>query len=184
MNKKAQFFIIAALIISGIILTFGKVYTSSTIEKEALKVYDLSNQIQYETSQVIDNGIFNEKSPIAIKEELKNLTAYYASLNPDSSISLLFGNSSDIFLIEYNLSSSKVIEVKVGAFPVESNLAPGASFEASSQSIKIKIQTLGKSPDSSTESKNIEHSLIIDSEQVFYIVIRKKAKGQDVIVYR
>ena len=41
MNKKAQFFIITALIIAGITIGFGTLYNAAKIqEKEEIKVYE------------------------------------------------------------------------------------------------------------------------------------------------
>jgi len=103
MNKRAQFFLIAGILISIAILAIGNVYTFGDTTKQEEGVYDLSNQIQYETSQVIDNGIINAKSETQIVNDLENLTKYYAYLNPDSDITLLYGDSeSSITQISYS----------------------------------------------------------------------------------
>ncbi|MEK6856255.1 MAG: hypothetical protein AABX66_03805 [Nanoarchaeota archaeon] len=183
MNKRAQFFIIAALILSGIILTLGRAYTSSKIEQDNLQVYDLSNEIQYETSQVIDNGIFNQETLADIKQDIENLTAYYSSLNPDSNILILYGNSSDISLIEYNLSSKTIVESAINTSEILSKTSPSTSFKLDNQQIKVKIISPPQNPSSSV-LQEVEHSLIMNGQQVFYVVVRNKARGQDVVVYR
>ena len=49
MKKKGQFFLIAAVIISGIIISFGTLYTESRIERgEAEKTYELTEEIYTE----------------------------------------------------------------------------------------------------------------------------------------
>ena len=101
MNKRAQFFLIAALIISGIILTFGKSYTTSKIDETPVEVYDLSDQLQYEASQVIDNGLLQGDSQPQIEQSLTNLTQYYASMNPDSDIDIIYGNESALKVIKW-----------------------------------------------------------------------------------
>ena len=175
MNKRAQYFLIAALILSGIILTFGKIYVSSKIEKEDVKVYDLSKEIEYESSQVIDNGIFEQKSQGEVKDDLKNLTAYYSELHPDSDIDVVFGNSSALSLIEYNLTAGKINELPISIGGVQGE---GASFSSENQKLNIKISTSGQN------SKTIERNVNLNGEQTFYLVVRKKVRGQDVIVYR
>ena len=185
MNKRAQFFIIAALIISGVILTAGKVYTFSRIETTDTQVYDLSNEIQYETSQVIDNGLFNEKSADNIKSDLKSLTEYYAESNPDSNINILYGNSSGISILEYDLSAGETKESKisVGDVALPSESSPETSFQIADKNLKVIIRTKDSTSDSGSEQP-IVHELLIDSQQVFYIVVRKKMRDENVIIYR
>lgn len=184
MNKRAQFFIIAALILSGVILTFGKVYTSSKIETSNVQVYDLSNQIQYEASQVIDNGIYNSQDQNFVKSNLKNLTKYYSKLNPDSDIDIIFGNSSDISLIEYNLTSDTSLENSLSTSDIISQSNPDTAFKLENNQIKVKIKTPDRKVNSVSPTKEVEHDLTVDGDKVFYIVVRKKVNDQDVIIYR
>lgn len=185
MNKSAQFFIIAALIISGIILLAGKVYTFSRVETSDTQVYDLSDEIQYETSQVIDNGLFNEKDAISVKDDLKKLTSYYAESNPDSNINILYGDSSAISLLEYDRLAGETTESKisVGEIAVSSKTSPDTSFQIENKNLKVIVKTKDSSS-SSDSSQSVVHELLLDNQQVFYLVVRKKMRDENVIIYR
>lgn len=178
MNKRAQYFLIAALLLSGVILTIGKVYVSSKIEKEGLRVYDLSDQIQYESSQVIDNGLFAQKSSQETKEQLKNLTSYYAQLNPDSDIDIIYGNLSSLSLIEYNLTSSSTIDKQI---QTNTSSQEGTGFSISPEK-RLKIKIANTNEEGSIRA--IENELALEEGQNFYLVVRKKIRGEDIIVYR
>lgn len=179
MNKRAQFFIIAALILAGIILILGKTYTASKTDQANLKVYDLSSQLQYEASQVIDNGIYNDKSLNETKEELKNLSELYSKLNPDSDIYIMFGNASDLYLIEYNSTSRRVNERALQN--TLSNPSGDVTFETpNNQRARVRLRTRG----AGASQREVSHELDVSSRQSFYIIIRKSLKDQNVIVYR
>jgi len=199
MNKRAQFFIIAALILAGIILIFGKTYTSSKTAQDNLKVYDLSNQIQYEASQVIDNGVYNDRPLSETTEALKNLSELYSKLNPDSDIYIMFGNSSELHLIEYNSTSRKVEETALslsqaaaGSMGIaaannpsgnRNNANNNVNFEIlPNQKARIRIKTHGAGAGDS--QREVSHDVDISQKQSFYVILRKSINDQDVVVYR
>ena len=87
MNKRGQIFIIAALIIVGIILGISAVSISTRFEKEDVKVFDLSEEIDLEGKRVVDHGIFTGGD---ISEKIINLTEFYVRTT-DSEIIILYG---------------------------------------------------------------------------------------------
>ncbi len=101
MKKRAQFYLIAALIIIIIIASLGAVFIKINQQKKDTKIYDLSNEINYEANQVINNGIYEGRTSEQIGEDLKTLTAYYAKENQDSDIAVLYGDESEIKFIVY-----------------------------------------------------------------------------------
>ncbi|MBI3333990.1 hypothetical protein HYZ97_00700 [Candidatus Pacearchaeota archaeon] len=201
MNKRAQFFLIAALILSGIILSFGNAYTTSKLEAENTRVYDLSEEIRYETSQVLDNGFLTEQSSEVIEGNLRNLTQYYASLNPDSDIDIVFGNETELKSIQYNAASEER-EVVVETLDLTSGESEGSgSSDALGEEDKVKGKGTGVKLEERGEKKILKIQLVLDREEGkqariverefevqegknFYLVIRKKVKNEEVVVYR
>ena len=207
MNKKAQFFLIAALIISAVILTFGKSYTSSKVSETPAQVYDLSDQLQYEASQVIDNGLLQERSQADIEKDLKNLTTYYSSLNPDSDIDVIYGDNSSLKIISFSRLNNTVVinnledsgatsnnsSDKLSAKSTK-NYQPSsdsqlASSDTSADEARIsrelnKVMVRLTIDKNTAKQRNVENSFDIKSGQNLYIIVRKKVKDQDVIIYR
>lgn len=189
MNKRAQFFIIAALILSIIILSFGQVYTSSRVEVENTRVYDLSEEIQYETNQVLDNGFLTQQSQQVIEENLKNLTTYYASLNPDSDIDIVFGNETVLKNVKYE-ANTEDRQVRIDTLDLpnpsatgsKSDRGTGVTVEDKSGKKILKIKIVLDKKDG--KPRFAEREFEIEEGKSFYLVVRKKVKNEDVVIYR
>lgn len=96
MKKRGQFFLIAALLISGIAISFGTIYNKSQIEDTDTAVFDLTEELSSELQQVQDSGTFNNKDPEIIKAELKKVASYYSAQNPDSNFVIYYGDGQNI----------------------------------------------------------------------------------------
>jgi hypothetical protein len=78
MNKRGQFFLIAALIIIGIILSVSTVYNYTSSNNQNTKASDISKELDFEANKVIDKGVFNSDSSSQIKDNVKNKTRCYS----------------------------------------------------------------------------------------------------------
>jgi hypothetical protein len=105
MRKKAQYFLIAALIIAVIIAGFATIYVSTNTPQTDTSVFDLSNEIDYEASQIIYNGVASGLSQAEIQSRIKTLTAFYAKANPDSDLAIYYGDETAINAIIYEAST-------------------------------------------------------------------------------
>ncbi|MEK6818345.1 MAG: hypothetical protein AABY10_00250, partial [Nanoarchaeota archaeon] len=121
MNKRGQFFLIAALAIVGVIIGLTTVYNNISTVKEDFTVYDLSNEINYESAQVIDSGLFNSLDNSKIDENLKNLTDFYSKSNPDQEFVVLFGNEKKLKVVNYKKTPTGSIGVSFGGNAVVFN---------------------------------------------------------------
>lgn len=93
MNKRGQFFLIAAIVIVAILIGLSLVYTSTrTPRSEEQEIVDLSNEIYFEGAQVIDNGVYTDRSEAQIEQNLQVLMEDYSILYPDSEITSIYGD--------------------------------------------------------------------------------------------
>lgn len=93
MNKKGQFFLIAAVIISVIIVSLGTVYIATkAVPKSGKQVYDLSREIEFESNKLIDHGVFNALTQEQKTASLTDLMDYYAKANPDTDLIMIYGD--------------------------------------------------------------------------------------------
>lgn len=176
MNKKAQFFLIAALIIAGIILALSQTFTSSSVEPHETIAYDLSNEVYYEASQVIDNGVFNEKTQADITEELSNLTEYYSKINPDSDISIVYGNpdsANSLQEISYNYELGRAVSNSIPFTTTDSQ------FSDASQKRKVRVKMNSKDKD-----KEVIRDFEVQKGQNLYLVVKKKIKNEQFVISR
>lgn len=176
MNKKAQFFLIAALIIAGIIIALSQTFTSSSVQPQQTLTYDLSNQVYYESSQVIDNGVFNSKPQDIIAEELSNLTQYYSSINPDSDIVIIYGNGDNLQEIKYNYDTGKSTpEPAVFTSEDAQFITDKSTNTDTNKKIRVTINSKDNSP-------QIVRDFEVQKGQNLYIVIKKKIKNEQFVI--
>jgi hypothetical protein len=96
MNKKGQFFLIAALIIAGVILSIGIIQISTKAsQSETTKVYDLSKEMNYESNQVIDYGVYKALPNDQKITNIEALVTYYSSANPSDTMVIFYGNAKE-----------------------------------------------------------------------------------------
>lgn len=101
MNKRGQFYLIAALVIIIIISGLVYIYIKAETPAEDIVVYDLTEEINFEASQVIANGIFEGKDKEEIKGELEKLSQHYSDQNPDVDITFayVYGDEQKAYII-------------------------------------------------------------------------------------
>ena len=103
MNKRGQFYLIAAVVIAGLIVGMGMNYTSINGSSNDDSTDKILLQIQSEASQVIDNAVFNGLSNSERNANLDLLLGAYSQNNPDTEFVLIFGSKEEIQAeTEYN----------------------------------------------------------------------------------
>lgn len=112
-EKRGQFFLVAALVISGILIGLAGIYTEVNAPKEDLSVQDLSVELNYESLQVIDQGVYADLTDEQLFENVANLTDYYAAKNPGSEFIVMYGNKDYVKLRQY--SPKEVGSIGLGA---------------------------------------------------------------------
>ena len=115
MYKRGQFFLIAALIIILVVFSVATVYNSVSYSKSDLPyTEDLANSIKQESTQIIDNGFYNNLSQEDIAANLNNLTLAYSKSNPSYNITYLSSYNGNSFAntfynsVMLNISESSI----------------------------------------------------------------------------
>ena len=93
MNKRGQFYIIAAVIVVGIVVGLSSTVNSAVVGGEREQFYDLADEINYETKQVIDYGVFNS---LEIDNLLIGFLGKYADYISKEQVLFLVGDSADV----------------------------------------------------------------------------------------
>jgi hypothetical protein len=101
MNKKGQFYLIAALVIILLMLGLTDIYNETSYTDESNRAENLVREISFEANQIIDNGVF-KGDPIANISSRLNYTLYLYSLkNPDTELAFIYCNKTNSYLDEY-----------------------------------------------------------------------------------
>jgi hypothetical protein len=111
MNKRGQFYLVAAIVIVALIVGFTTIqnYTS---KEESTKVYDLGEELGIEGNQVLEYGLVNlaqgtsssENEFVSISSLFDHFTSKYSTYISDQSINIyfIFGNETSISVVSYN----------------------------------------------------------------------------------
>jgi len=175
MNKKGQFFLIAAVVIVGILVTLSaiNVYTRAPA-KEDTAFYDLSREINYESNKLIDYGVYEADTASEINKSINALVSNYSAANPDTDMLFVYGNDKFLSSIFYGQTSSGFEGIGTGG---------GAGIGLEQSTIIIS------SPDYERSGNNVRVSLDEETElnfvlqpgENFFIVLKKEAEGETLV---
>src|SRR3989344_6842677 len=101
MEKRGQFYLIAALVIVAVIASLTTIYNSARTSEEDISFYDLSNEINFEALQFLDSGFFNGLTEEEINRSLNALIESYAYSNPSTDLVIIYGNRAYVNMIAY-----------------------------------------------------------------------------------
>lgn len=105
MNKRGQFFLVAALITVAILIGLATVYTSVSSPPRETQVFDLAEQIGYEGNRVIDYGVVSGEElkdllEVGIDNE-KAFTKIYRDYLSDGTLFFFYGDKTEMHYIVY-----------------------------------------------------------------------------------
>jgi len=179
-DKRGQFFLLAAVIIvAGIIaLASVKTFVSDSNSEDAERVYDLSKELGYESSKVIDFGIYNQTYGDALIEDWLDIYTNYTSQRDGVSEWLfVYGNASEVKMINFTAQSQGSVDLSFG----------DKKISASAKPILIKEKTsLGSYASPSAQivvrdTLGIERKFTLNPGENFYFVVAKVEEGDTII---
>lgn len=188
LNKRAQFFLIAGLVVSSVILGFNAAENTLEAQRTETRTFDLSEEISYEAHQVIDNGIITGKKPEEVQASLEALVKAYGESNPDSDVQVLFGDPDAVpgapnalRTIGYDAAQGKAAITPLTGEGTEKQEGITQKEEDGKKKVKVRM----KVPDKDTkESKFVDREFEIEKGQNVYIVIKKKIEDEHEVSIR
>ena len=175
LNKRGQFFLIAALVIIVIIIGFAAFYNVAETPPEDIVIYDLSKEINFEAGEVIDSGIFNALTTDDWHKNLENLTDYYAKANLGNDFFIVYGNRSRMFILAYTTKNTGSVSVGASTIDTTEVRRVNVSFAPSADEGTVTL-VIPK------ENLNITNTFNIKPGQTFYAIIQKERLGERYVV--
>ena len=90
MNKRGQFFLIAAVIISALIISLATAVNFVNVEDDNEAFYDLADEVKFETKRVLDYGVFNPSQDTL--ELTRSFLLEYATYISQEQVVFLYGD--------------------------------------------------------------------------------------------
>ena len=100
-NKKAQFYLIAAVIIIVALSSVASIKNYAITKTEPTRIRDISAELKEEGLRIIDYGIYSNDEQ-AIDDFIKyNFSSYFLRTTQNTTISFIYGNQTNISLVKY-----------------------------------------------------------------------------------
>ena len=145
MNKRGQFYIIAALIIAAIVATLIAEVNYARRQPKPIKFEELSEDYEAEVTKIIDSCIYRGES-LKIEDEVDAFTRkfieYAQERNPDIQLLYIYGNNNNIHVVNYARNVS-IIEAREIEFKEE--VAAGGTLTESKVNIEVGGRTFTRS---------------------------------------
>ncbi|MEK6894383.1 MAG: hypothetical protein AABX10_02885 [Nanoarchaeota archaeon] len=167
MNKRGQVFLMAALIIAGILISLVRISNQSTARDEPEAFFDLSDEISFETKRVLDYGVINAEPNIS--GLASQLLSNYSEAIGDQDVAFVYGNpATGIYAYYYN--NVQVIGVTLFngiAVPItiQSGSQIVANYSSTANTVTIRID-------------GVDYVFNLKPGQNFYFVLAKDEEGE------
>jgi len=173
-NKKAQFYLVAAIIIVMIISGIASVKTYAIITSEPKSIQEVSGELREENPRIVDYGIYNDKEITKIVENFNsNFSEYFLKKTENANIVFIYGNKTDLYSIQYNNFSTGSVFATVGGS------APTWANPTYISNITRLTSLYGDSVNVNILNRNF--SFNITSNEMFYFVITQEKEGEIVV---
>lgn len=146
-------------------------YTTVETPREDSLIYDLSKEINYESGNIIDSGIFNA----LIKEErnsnIENLTDYYAQVNPGADLLIIYGDKTEMFAVFYTTENTGSVSLGIG------NTDPGF-YETETRRYNTTFNPQGEETITLILGEGIQHTFKIKPGQTFFVILQRERQSE------
>jgi len=168
MNKRGQFFLIAALIIVGVLITLSTINLSTkTANTNEAIIYDLSREANFEVNKLSDYGTVTGNN---VQDKVTSLIANYSKENPDTDFTFVYGDEVSLTQYDYTATSTGKICTSLTACSQQTTTTFSESpLTASGGNVNVKL------PDGQT--LNFE----LKEEENFFIILKKEIGGETIV---
>ena len=113
MGRKGQVFLMAAIIIAGLLFALTKTVNKGVSRDKPEAFYDLADEINFETKRVLDYGVINgQPSATLAGQLLGSYTEYIA--NED--IVFIYGDMTNVYAVYYDTTQTLGIQLLGNTF--------------------------------------------------------------------
>lgn len=175
MEKKGQFYLIAAIIIVMVIISLATITNYAVKKRKPVKFYDLSFELSEESARVIDYGIYNEKD---IPRVIENFTdEYFINYTKEkekyAELVFVYGNKENATLTTYTSQATGTITVTAGATIL--------TISGINKYIADR-RSLGPTENVEVEILNITYNFTLQERENFLFIITKKTEEETYIL--
>lgn len=174
-NKKAQIYLVAAIIIVMILAGIASVKTYAVTKTEPRKIKDINYELKEETSRIIDYGIYSRADLKGLLDRFnKEFSEYFLEKTEETNIVLIYGNKTRLYSVQYSNEYTGAVFATVG----------GASPTwTTSEPIINKTEITTRIQDNKINVNLLEKDFVFDIREgeVFYFLITQQKDDETFI---
>ena len=106
MNNRGQFFLLAAVVISVIVISLGVTTNRAVVRKEPGNFYDFSYEVKREAGEVLDYEIYSSIEGGSLDEFVQLLAAEIRDRDPDANFMFIYGDNTNMSLRNYGAAEA------------------------------------------------------------------------------
>jgi hypothetical protein len=179
MNKRGQFYIIAAIIIllavAGIIGV--KTYTSTTPKPRTIQ--NMGDELKKESFRIVDYGIYNGKNTNELLDKFtENYSSYFLQKTNNANVIFVYGNNTDLYAVKYDSASTGSVSADIGG-------GGAAGWNTYTNFVNKTQIIIGSLPTGTSGNKKVnvtifkkEYDFDLKNNQMFYFVIVQEKEGE------
>lgn len=168
MNKKAQFYLIAAIIIIGVILGFAVYKNYAKSNKGNVVLYDLGKELKVETGNVYDYGVYNNlEDDILVENWVSKYYEYSRMQGQAEDWIFIYGNQAGMTAVIFSVADAGSVSIDTGSgLPISVNILANIKNE----------EDLGEISDDDVEVsfKGVKYNFELEDGQNFFFVIKSR----------
>jgi hypothetical protein len=168
MEKRGQFFLVAAIIIVGVLAGLTAVVNNTRTGNTNAQFYDLGKEIGFETRKVIDYGVYNERDILPLTE---SFLEDYADYIAKEEVIFLIGDEASMRALHFT-STQNIVGLSIGA-----NRPPMSVPIQSSTGRKAEVEIIDEKNVVVTIN-GIEYPFELSEGKNFYFVMIKTEDGE------
>jgi hypothetical protein len=166
MNKRGQFFLMAAIIIVGIVTGLATAVNSTKVGSKNEAFYDLSEEIGFEVKRVIDFGVVKN---INIDGELRQFLSDYADYIEKEEVLFIYGDPDAINALRFSSGAIGFVGITTGGPP---------TFVTIQEITMAEAEVSRTVTDVTVRINEIDYVFDLRPGENFYFVIIKTEDGE------
>ena len=176
MNKRGQFYILAAIIIVLAVSGIASVKTYAATKPEARKIQDIGSELSEEGSRIVDYGIYNSQDLTNLLNSFTDTeyAPYFLKKTENTDVVFIYGDKTNLWGVQYNQESTGTISATIGGgstdWQIVNTFADRTAITDDDGDGIISVELLGKSFD-----------FDLKDNEMFYFLIAQEKDGETYI---
>ena len=161
----------SSMIIVMALIGLATLFTYSYVRASPVTVYELSSELEQESSQIIDFGIYNQQD---ISNYLSTFTEehfakYFLQKTDNTEVSFIYGDETKIYITKYNTTDRGEVSLSVGDsssnWIIDQDLITKTEIDNPSTQIKVNLL-------------NNDYSFDLKPGENFYFIVGYEKEGE------